>query len=212
MKVLVQVDAGDLIQDVDDGMGVTVRDAAVVFIAIPSVRFWTPYTAVAFEFVNTDSLRELCREAEMDELKDRLHSALWNVVASCNLGEGEGLDQIQENGVIESLCHAQERMDPVGSLIKRGVTVFAQEPALVERDNGTAMVTGDVPDRLQSTGVLDDTVIRTTVRTESLTGYRYIKSDEIIVFKDLDAFNGYFLWQFCQIVGCFHSCSKPPLN
>ena len=53
-----------------------------VFIAIPAVRLWTPYTAVAFEFVNTDSLGELCRKAEMDELKDRLHSALRNEVAS----------------------------------------------------------------------------------------------------------------------------------
>ena len=44
MEVLVQIDARDLIQDVDDGMGVTVRDAAVVFIAIPAVRLWTPYT------------------------------------------------------------------------------------------------------------------------------------------------------------------------
>lgn len=51
----------------------------------------------------------------------------------------------------------------------------------------TTVPQGDVPDRLQSTGVLDNTVIRTTVRTESLTGYRYIKSDEIIVFKDLEA-------------------------
>ena len=212
MEVLVQIDARDLIQDVDDGMGVTVRDAAVVFIAIPAVRLWTPYTAVAFEFVNTDSLGEICRKAEMDELKDRLHSALWNVVASCNLGEGERLDQIQENGVIESLCHAQEGMDPVGSLIERGVTVFAQEPALVERNNGTAMVTGDVPDSLYGTGVLDNTVVRAAVRTESLTGCRYIKRDEIVVLEDLDAFNGCFLWQFCQIVGCFHSCSKPPLN
>ena len=56
-------------------------------------------------------------------------------------------------------------MDPVGRLIERGVTVFAQESALVERDHGTAMVTGDALDRLQGTGVLDDTVIRTTVRT-----------------------------------------------
>ena len=50
------------------------------------------------------------------------------------------------------------------------------------------------------------------VRTESLTGCRYINRDEIVVLEDLDAFNGCFLWQFCQIVGCFHSCSKPPLN
>lgn len=212
MEVLVQIDARDLIQDVDDGMGVTVRDAAVVFIAIPAVRLWTPYTAVAFEFVNTDSLGELCRKAEMDELKDRLHSALWNVVASCDLGEGERLCQVQENGVIKGLCRAQGRMDPVRSLIERGVAVLAQKSALVKGDNGSSMVTGDVPDGLYGTGVFDDTVIRTAVRTQPLTGYRHIESDKIVVPEDLDAFDSCFLWQFCQIVGCFHSCSKPPLK
>ena len=90
MEVLVQVDAGDLIQDVDDGMGVTVRDAAVVFIAIPAVRLWTPYTAVAFEFVNTDSFGELCRQTKVDGLEDRLDDAPWHVVAPCDLGEREG--------------------------------------------------------------------------------------------------------------------------
>lgn len=56
-------------------------------------------------------------------------------------------------------------MDPVGSLIERGVAVLAQEPALVEGDDGTAMITGDVPDGLQCTGVLDDTVVRATMGT-----------------------------------------------
>ena len=75
------------------------------------------------------------------------------------------MDQIQENGVIESLCHAQGGMDPVGSLIERGVTVFAQEPALVEGDDGTAMITWDVPDGLYGPGVFDDTVVRATMGT-----------------------------------------------
>ena len=87
-----------------------------------------------------------------------------------------------------------------------------REPALVKGDDGTAMITGDVPDGLYGAGVFVDTVIRTAVRIQHLTGYRYIKSDEIVVLKDLDAFDSCFLWQFCQIVGCFHSCSKPPLK
>ena len=103
-------------------------------------------------------------------------------------------------------------MDPVGSLIERGVTVLAQEPAFVEGDDGTAMITGDVPDGLQCTGVLDDTVIRTAVGTQPLTGCRYIKRDEIVVLEDLDAFDSCFLWQFCQIVRCFHGCFIPPLK
>ena len=60
MKVLVQVDAGDLIQDVNDGMGVIIRQGTVIFIAIPTVMLRAPYTAVSLEFINTDSLGKLC--------------------------------------------------------------------------------------------------------------------------------------------------------
>ena len=210
MEVLVQIDAGDLVQDVDDGMGVAVRQCTVIFVAIPAVMFRTPYTAVSLEFVNTDGLGEFGWPSEADGLKDRLDSALGDMVSSRDLREGERLYQIQENGVIESLRHTQGRMDPVGSLIERGVTVLAQEPALVEGDDGTTMVTGDVSDSLYGTGVLDDTVIGTAVRTQSLTGYRYIESDEIVVLEDLNVFDSCFLWQFCQIVGCFHSRFRPP--
>ena len=97
-------------------------------------------------------------------------------------------------------------MDPVGSIVERGVAVLAQKSALVKGDDGTAMITGDVPDGLYGIGVFDDTVIRTAVRTQLLTGYRHIESDEIIVLKDLDAFDSCFPWQFCQIITCFHSC------
>lgn len=38
MEVLVEIDAGDLVEDINHRMGVAVRDAAVVFIAIPAVR------------------------------------------------------------------------------------------------------------------------------------------------------------------------------
>lgn len=132
----------------------------MVFIAIPPVRLGAPYTTVAFKFINTDGFREFGWPAEADGLKDRLDGALRHVVAPCDLGESERLYQIQENGVIESLRHTQGRMDPVGSLVERGVTVLAQESALVEGDDGTAMVTGDVPDGLHGTGVFDDTVCK----------------------------------------------------
>ena len=65
---------------------------------------------------------------------------------------------------VESLCHTQRRMDPVGRFVERGVTVRAQEPALVQGDDGTAMITGDVPDGLHSTEAFDDTVIGTAVQ------------------------------------------------
>lgn len=87
------------------------------------------------------------------------------MVAPCDLGERERVGQVQENGAIEGLRHAQGGMDPVGSLIERGVAVLAQEPAFVEGDNGTAMITGDVPDGLYDFGVFDDTAIRVAVRT-----------------------------------------------
>ena len=88
MKVLVQIDAGDLFQDIDDGMGVAVRDAAVVFIAIPPVRLGAPYTAVALEFIN---IREFSWPSEVDGLKDRLDSALGDMVPPCDLGESKRL-------------------------------------------------------------------------------------------------------------------------
>ena len=82
----------------------------------------------------------------------------------------------------------------------------------MEGDSGTAMIAGNVPDSLYGTGDSDDTVVGTTVRTKPQAGYRYIERDEIVVLEDLDTFDRCFLWQFCQIVGCFHSCSKPPLE
>lgn len=142
MEVFVQIDTGDLVQDVDDGIGVAVRQCTVIFVAIPSVMRGAPYTAVPFEFIYADGLREFGWPAEADGLKDRLDGALGDMVASCDLGESERLYQVQENGVIESLRHTQGRMDPGGSLIERGVTVLAQEPALVKGDDGTAMITG----------------------------------------------------------------------
>ena len=165
MEVLVQIDAGDLIQDVDDRVGVTVRDATVIFIAIPPMRLGAPHTAVAFEFVNTDGFREFGWPAKVDGLKDRLDGALGDMVSPGNLGEGERLYKVQEDGVIESLCHAKRGMDPVGSLVERGVAVLAQEPAFVEGDDGTAMITGDMPDGLYGPGVFDDTVVRATMGT-----------------------------------------------
>lgn len=212
MEILVQIDTGDLVQDVDDGMGVTIRQGTVIFVAIPAVMLRALYTAVPLEFVNTDGLGEFCRPAEVDRLKDRLDGVLGDMVPSCDLGESERLYQVQKNGVIESLRYAKSRMNPAGSLVERGVAVLVQEPTFMEGDDGTVMMTGDVPDGLYGTGVLDDTVIRTAVRTQPLTSCRYIESDEIIVLEDLDAFDGCFLWQFCQMVGCFHSCSKPPLE
>lgn len=47
---------------------------------------------------------------------------------------------------------------------------------------------------LQRIGVFDDTVVGTTVGTQSLTGCRYIERDEIVALEDLDGFDSCFLW------------------
>lgn len=91
MKLLVQIDAEDLVKDIADGMGAAVRDAAVVFIAIPSVRLGASYIAVSLEFINTDGLRKFGWLSEVDGLKDRLDSVLGDMVPPCDLGESERL-------------------------------------------------------------------------------------------------------------------------
>ena len=90
MEVLVQIDAGELVQDIDDGMGVTIGQGTVIFVAIPAVMFRTPYTVVSLEFVNTDGLREFGWPAEMDGLKDRLDGALgtWFLLATSEKARG----------------------------------------------------------------------------------------------------------------------------
>ena len=93
-------------------MGVTIRQCTVIFVAIPAVMLRAPYTAVFLEFVNTDGLREFGWPAEANGLKDRMDGALEDMVASCDLGEGERLYQVQENGVIESLRLCKETTVP----------------------------------------------------------------------------------------------------
>ena len=58
MEIFVQIDAGDLIRENGDRMGVFIRDRAVIFISIPPLMLGVPYTAVSLEFTNTDGLRE----------------------------------------------------------------------------------------------------------------------------------------------------------
>ena len=72
-------------------MEAAVRDAAVVFIAIPPVRLGAPYTAGSLGFINTDGHREFGWPSEVDGLKDRLDSALGDMVPPCDLGESERL-------------------------------------------------------------------------------------------------------------------------
>ena len=67
-------------------------------------------------------------------------------------------------------------------------------------------------DRLEGTGVFDDTVVGTKAMTEVLAVDWRIKSNENEGQGNLDVSNSYFSWRFCHIVGWFHGCFKPPLK
>lgn len=76
MEISVDSDAGDLIQDVDDGVGIAVRDTAVEVIQIPSVAPGVPDAGVSLEFINADGLGKFSQQSELDGLKNRLNGAL----------------------------------------------------------------------------------------------------------------------------------------
>ena len=59
MEISADSDAGDLVHNIDDGVSIAVRDAAVELIEIPSVAPGAPDAGVALEFINADSLGKL---------------------------------------------------------------------------------------------------------------------------------------------------------
>ena len=102
MEISVDSDAGDLVQDIDDGVSIAVRDTAVILGKIPSVSPGAPDAGVALEFINADGFGKLSRQAELDGFKNRLDGALRNAVVPGNFGEGDRLRKIQKDGTIES--------------------------------------------------------------------------------------------------------------
>ena len=76
MEISVDSDAGDLVQDIDDGVCVAVRNTAVELIEIPSVAPGTPDAGVALEFINADGFGKLSRQAKPYGLENRLDGAL----------------------------------------------------------------------------------------------------------------------------------------
>ena len=76
MEISVDSDAGDLVQNVDDGVSIATRDTAVILDKIPSVASGAPDAGVSLEFINTDSLGKLSRQVELDGLKNRLDGVL----------------------------------------------------------------------------------------------------------------------------------------
>lgn len=196
MEIPVYGRAGDLLQDIDDGMGIAIGDAALIFAEPPFMVFGTPDTAVSFEFIDADGFREFPWQTKAHRLKDRLDDGWRNAVLPGNRREGEGFREIQKDGIVEGLCHMQGGMNPVGVLVEGGAACFAEEPAFVERDGRAPVVGGDMANGLPGAGILDDTVDGSAVRTETLLRSRKIQGNEIIVPECLDMPDGCFLREF----------------
>ena len=84
MEIPVYGSAGDLRQDVNDGVGIAVGDAALVFAEPQFMVSGTPDTAVSFEFIDAYGFREFPWKTEMHRLKDRLDDGWRNAVLSGN--------------------------------------------------------------------------------------------------------------------------------
>ena len=68
VEISVYGSAGDLLQDVNDGVGITVGDAALIFAEPPFMVSGTPDAAVSFEFVDADGFREFPWQTEVYRL------------------------------------------------------------------------------------------------------------------------------------------------
>lgn len=107
---------------------------------IPSVSPGAPDAGVALEFIGTDGFWKFSWQTKLDGFKNGLDGALRNAVMTGNFGERDRFCEIQKEGIIQSLCHAQRRMNPVGILIESRATLLAVEPAFVERDGRAPVV------------------------------------------------------------------------
>ena len=76
MKISAGSDAGDLVQDIADGVRIAIGDTAVIFGKIPSVASGAPDVGVSLEFINADGLGKFSQQSELDGLKNRLNGAL----------------------------------------------------------------------------------------------------------------------------------------
>ena len=90
VEIPVYGSAGDLLQDVNDGVDIAVGDAALKFAEPPFMVFGTPDAAVSFEFVNADGFREFSWQTEVYRFKDRLDDGWRNAVVPGDFGEGDG--------------------------------------------------------------------------------------------------------------------------
>ena len=210
VEVWIYTGTSDLIQNIDHRVGIAVGDAAVILAEAPSVGFGTPDAAVSLEFIDTDGFRKFFRKTEVNRFENGLDDARCNTVISGNLGEGKRLCKIQKNGIVESLCHMQGRMNPVRIFIERRMILLAEKPAFMEGDSGSSVMRRNVAYRLPGSGVFDDAVGRAAAWAEPLTRCREIQGDEIVVPEGLDTLDGCFLRKLCEVVRCFPGRFVPP--
>ena len=87
-------------------------------------------------------------------------------------------------------------MKPVRLLIDRSKALLTEQPAFVEGEERAPVVVRDMPYSLPGAGVLDDAVMRSTVRTEALLRCRDMESDQVIIPESFDVFDGCLLRKF----------------
>ena len=85
MEVPVQIYAGGLVQDIDDGVCIAVRNTAVILVEIPSAALGVPDAAVSLEFIDTDGFRKFFFFFLANGFENGLDDARRNTVMSCNL-------------------------------------------------------------------------------------------------------------------------------
>ena len=169
-EILLETGTGDLVQNVDDCMGIAVRDVAVVFIEIPFPAFRAPYAAVAFEFIDTECFREGVWPAKTDVLKDGMDQAFRDMVPACYFSQGKSFHENDQDCIKESPGHMQGIMHPIGRFIESGAAVLAEKSALVKGNSRALLAIDEMAYGLPGTGVLDDTVVRAAMRALPLFG------------------------------------------
>ena len=205
-EIFLEISAGELVQDVNNRMGIAVRDVAVVFIEIPFLAFRAPYAAVAFKLIDTESLREGVRPTKTDILEDGMDQSFRDMVPTRDFSHRKSFHKIGQDCVKESPGHMQGVVDPIGSFIKSGAAIFAEEPPFVKGDGSALLSIDEMTYGLPGAGVFDDTVVRAAVGAESLFGCGQMNGNQVIVRQMFHGFDSRLLWKSCDVVTGFHSC------
>ena len=74
-----------MVQNINHRIGIPIGDVAVEFVETPFVPAGAPFAGIAFEFINADGFREICRKPERNGLQYRLDDTFGHAVFSCDL-------------------------------------------------------------------------------------------------------------------------------